>query len=322
MASTGIGERLRSARQALGLSLEEIENVTHIRRSYLEALEREAFELLPGPAYTRGFLRAYAACLGLPPEDVLDRYPSTTPGSVPQRESPVEVRITPALRMSPVRRAVIGVGLLAALGVVFVGIVLYIQVREFAQTAPQGSSGGGAPLPSPTTPTTKPPAPATRPAPARPAPPRATSPAATPPPVRPAAPPTATPPPRPAAQPPATPPPATSPSAPASPPATGPAAAPRSTPQPAPSASQPVPLNVAIAAAGHTWIRAVADGTTVYEGFLNAGDKQTWQAKRSLTLRVGNAGAVTLSVNGKPLGSLGGPGQVYEHTFSSATPAP
>ena len=85
---------------------------------------------------------------------------------------------------------------------------------------------------------------------------------------------------------------------------------------------QPAPLNVAIAASGHTWIRAVADGTTVYEGFLNAGDKQTWQAKRSLTLRVGNAGAVTLSVNGKPAGSLGGPGQVYEHTFSSATPAP
>lgn len=143
MAPIGIGERLRSARQALGLSLEEIESITHIRRSYLDALEREAFESLPGPTYTRGFLRAYAACLGLPPQDLLDRYPAVTFGEVSHRESPVEVRITPAVRMSPARRAMMGVGLLVGLGVLFVGFVLYTQVREFALTAPQGTSGRG-----------------------------------------------------------------------------------------------------------------------------------------------------------------------------------
>jgi len=60
----------------------------------------------------------------------------------------------------------------------------------------------------------------------------------------------------------------------------------------------------------------------VYEGFLNAGDKQIWQAKRTLTLRVGNAAVVDIAVNGKPLGRLGGSGEVYEHTFSAGAPAP
>ena len=331
MASIGIGERLRSARQALGLSLEEIESVTHIRRVYLEALEREAFDALPGPAYTRGFLRAYAACLGLPPEDVLERYPAIAAGKLPHRGSPVEVRITPALRMSPVRRAVMGVGLLVGLGVVFVGVVLYIQVREFALTAPERPSlGSGAPPRSPA----KPPVKATPPAPAPPAatpggPPPHPS-VAAPPPSPPPAPapqtkPPATPPPPAGSPPPAKPgPPPGAPGTPAPAPAPGPAAPPQNAPKGAlPGSPQPpAPLNVAVAASGHTWMRTVADGATVFEGFLNAGDRQTWQAKRSLTVRVGNAGVVDITVNGKSIGSLGGSGQVYEHTFSSGAPSP
>jgi cytoskeleton protein RodZ len=349
MASIGIGERLRSARQALGLSLEEIESVTHIRRGYLEALEREAFDVLPGPAYIRGFLRAYAACLGLPPEDVLDRYPAITPGEVPHRESPVEVRITPALRMSPVRRAVMGVGLLVGLGVVFVGVVLYIQVREFVLTAPERpATAPGAPPQSPTKPPLKavPPAPvppAATPGGVPPHPPAAAPPAG---PRRPgaasgspsAAPPPVAPPPAPAPQvkPPATtpsptasPPPAKPGSppaaagAPGTPPASGPPAPPQKVPPGAlPGVPQPSALNVAVAASGHTWVRTVADGATVFEGFLNAGDRQTWQAKRSLTVRVGNAGVVDIAVNGKSVGPLGGSGQVYEHTFASGAPSP
>lgn len=70
-------------------------------------------------------------------------------------------------------------------------------------------------------------------------------------------------------------------------------------------------------ASGHSWVRTVADGTTVFEGFLNPGDKQMWQASKSLSVRVGNAGAVDISLNGRSLGKLGNPGQVYEHTFSA-----
>jgi cytoskeleton protein RodZ len=48
-----------------GLELTQIEADTCIRARYLRALEDERFELLPGTAYVRGFLRTYARYLGL-----------------------------------------------------------------------------------------------------------------------------------------------------------------------------------------------------------------------------------------------------------------
>jgi len=48
---------------------------------------------------------------------------------------------------------------------------------------------------------------------------------------------------------------------------------------------------------------------------MSAGDKQIWDATRQLTVRVGNASAIDISVNGRPMGRLGGPGDVVERTF-------
>jgi cytoskeleton protein RodZ len=321
MASTGIGERLRSARQALGLSLEEIENVTRIRRSFLVALEQETFDVLPGPAYVRGFLRTYAAYLGIPLEELLELYPTTSvgakAGTIVHRESPVEVRITPAIRLSPTRRVLVGVALLVGLGVVVLGVVLYGQIRQFAET-PASSQGPSKPMPRST-----PPAPpsaqvAPRAAPAKPspaAPPLVPKPSPAPviPPKPPAAPsPAAVPGPPPTPAKPVTPPTAVPP-APAKVPGPGPAP---------PSSPKAASLHVVVAASGHSWVRTVADGTTVFEGFLNPGDKQVWEAKRTLTVKVGNASAVDLTLNGKSLGRLGASGEVYEHTFAAGPPPP
>ena len=342
MAAVGIGERLRSARQALGLSLEEIESVTRIQRPYLAALEQEAFDTLPGPAYVRGFLRAYAAYLGIPPEELLELYPTMNARAAPPRESPVEVRITPATRLSPTRWMLVVVGVLLGLGVLLLGFILYGQVRQFAQTSPAPTLRPPAPragpatpsvAPAPAPPSTSPSPPVRPPAPgAPPVPPPAGSKPPVPPPPAGAAPSAPPAPKGPPATPPASPPPAGSPSpappAPKGPPATPPAAAPgapaapgKAAQAPAPAAP-PAPLHVTVAASGYTWVRTVADGTTVFEGFLNAGDKQVWQASRTLTVKVGNAGAVDISLNGRSLGRLGGPGQVYDHTFSAGAPTP
>ena len=66
-----LGELLRRAREAKGVSLEQAEGATRVRRQYLEALEAEDFGKLPGEIYVRGFLRNYARYLGLDPEEVL-----------------------------------------------------------------------------------------------------------------------------------------------------------------------------------------------------------------------------------------------------------
>lgn len=69
-----IGDNLRDARLRQGLDLAEIERRTKIRARLLAALEEEQFELIPGEAYAKGFLRTYAETLGLDSRPFLHEY--------------------------------------------------------------------------------------------------------------------------------------------------------------------------------------------------------------------------------------------------------
>jgi cytoskeletal protein RodZ len=71
-----LGDTLRDARQARGISLETAERETKIRAKYISALEDDNLAGLPGPVYARGFLRNYAAYLGLDPDDAIDMFDS------------------------------------------------------------------------------------------------------------------------------------------------------------------------------------------------------------------------------------------------------
>ncbi len=68
-----LGAILREQRDALGVSLAEVEEVTRIRQKYLAALEADEWHLLPGEVVGRGFLRNYALFLGLDPEELMER---------------------------------------------------------------------------------------------------------------------------------------------------------------------------------------------------------------------------------------------------------
>lgn len=69
-----IGSSLRQARQHRELELADVERETHIRAKYLGALEDDRFDVLPGQAYVRGFLRTYAEFLGLNGGLYVDEY--------------------------------------------------------------------------------------------------------------------------------------------------------------------------------------------------------------------------------------------------------
>jgi cytoskeleton protein RodZ len=69
-----IGEALRSAREGQGKSIQDAAAATHIRSSYLEALEAERFEDLGGHVYAKGFLRSYAGWLGIDPAPLVAEY--------------------------------------------------------------------------------------------------------------------------------------------------------------------------------------------------------------------------------------------------------
>ncbi|MGI8610794.1 MAG: helix-turn-helix domain-containing protein [Sphingomicrobium sp.] len=60
-----VGQRLRVAREAKGLSLEDVAAQTRIPRRHLESLENSDWERLPAPTYTTGFAKSYASAVGL-----------------------------------------------------------------------------------------------------------------------------------------------------------------------------------------------------------------------------------------------------------------
>lgn len=69
-----VGELLKKTRESKGLSLQQVEDETNMRWKYIEALEEGNYEVIPGSAYVRGFLRNYSAFLGLEPEEMLEQY--------------------------------------------------------------------------------------------------------------------------------------------------------------------------------------------------------------------------------------------------------
>src|ERR1700757_5262696 len=68
-----VGERLRTAREEKGLSLEDIAAQTRIPRRHLESLERGEWESLPAPTYTTGFAKSYASAVGLDRTEIGDQ---------------------------------------------------------------------------------------------------------------------------------------------------------------------------------------------------------------------------------------------------------
>ena len=68
------GSDLRTIREALQVSLEEIAEKTNVRIDTLRAIEQENAELLPPLVYLKGFLRAYGRCLELDERIILEAY--------------------------------------------------------------------------------------------------------------------------------------------------------------------------------------------------------------------------------------------------------
>lgn len=103
-AALSIGAILRERREAMGVTLAEVEVATRIRQKYLAALESDEWDLLPGEVVGRGFLRNYSTYLGLDPNEMIERrraiadeslaaiLADTSAGSTLPPERPVDYR--------------------------------------------------------------------------------------------------------------------------------------------------------------------------------------------------------------------------------------
>lgn len=74
LVSTEIGAYLKEAREALGLTLEQLQEMTKIQQSFIIAIEKGEFQKLPSPFYVRTYLRSYANCVKVEPHHILRQY--------------------------------------------------------------------------------------------------------------------------------------------------------------------------------------------------------------------------------------------------------
>ena len=103
-----------------------------------------------------------------------------------------------------------------------------------------------------------------------------------------------------------------------------PAPAETQTPAPAPPPQTPAapapegPLWFEIAARETTWVRVKAADETLFEGLLEPGERRRFVGLTLATMRVGNAGGLILTVNGRPYGPVGPPGGIRIVTLTPA----
>jgi cytoskeletal protein RodZ len=273
----GIGERLRNAREAKGLSLRAVADLTRIRAIYLQALEEERFDQLPGAVYARGFLRTYADALGLDADRLLDAYPGALEPPPPAHiGTAAEIPIQPAAPRSRLRIIATYVAVVLGAGLLAIGVIGYLQLRQFNEPVPPEA------VAPPESPHVKTPAAVPVPPAAAPAPPQGES------------------------------------AGPGATPAEPPVAAPEPPPPPQPERPQPAIVDgvgLEVRAQGTSWLRVTADGTRVFQGLMHEGEARSWQARRRLTIRIGNAPAVQVAVNGRRVPAPPGK-RVWEQTFT------
>lgn len=125
-----VGEILHSARERKKLTVDQVEKSTKIRAKFIIALEQNQFDKLPGPTFARGFVKNYAAFLGLPTEEILAFYrrQANTDNILALPKQTVN-SISKAL-ITPQRFTVVSVGILL---VGFFGYLIFSYV-QFAGT--------------------------------------------------------------------------------------------------------------------------------------------------------------------------------------------
>ena len=118
MAKGTFGERLKRERELREVSFDEVSKATRIAPRFLEALENEQWDKLPGGVFGRGFVRSIARYLGLSEENLLSEYDLARGESANRALQKAEERIPSPPKWIP---AVAVLALLAVLAGLIVG---------------------------------------------------------------------------------------------------------------------------------------------------------------------------------------------------------
>ncbi len=280
MVLSGVGSALREERLRRQFTLEHVSNVTRISARYLEAIENDRPQDLPGTVYTRGFVRQYARFLDLPAEELLSSLPRVDiENAVLPVPPPKEFRPFWNPRWAPPAMGLsVATVILAAMGaawfyfdltptVVAAAKAAISAARNQQQARNQQPTAPAEPaaIPTPTLQTgTEPGAPAQ----VESGPGLA---AVTPATVTPAA----------------------------------------AIPEPtAPGNSPPGSVQVLLRANADAWVQVMADGKKAFTGMLHRNDSREISGQQLVRVMTGNAGGVEIWLNGRVLDPIGPVGQV------------
>jgi cytoskeletal protein RodZ len=279
------GQKLRQAREARNITLQEIAATTKIGTRALQALEWERFEQLPGGIFNKGFVRAYARCVGLDEEETVAAYMEAAKVAPP--ETDMQTLATQVEAARPKRgggpNAGTVVGVLAVLVALVLGGLWLREHRKESRESAEAQSRASASVMAP---------------------------AVTPPAASPVASPVT------GTDPNATVTSATNPTVDASQNTVGEKAA--SAPPPDAAAT---PVEVSITATSRAWISVLSDDKPAETLTLDPSDPEkssrSYKAKERVRLTLGNPTGVTVTYNGKPAGTLGKAGQRAVVTFTA-----
>jgi cytoskeleton protein RodZ len=311
MTKAGFGEHLKREREMRGVSLDEICTATRIATRFLEAMENEEWERLPGGVFNRGFVRAVARYLGLDEDGLVGEYilsmseRSGTPTTAWTNQQPQQLAghwpANPEVNW-PLRIGLLllAVPLLAGTGWLswrwYTAQHAQTAARRAAAASPAAEAGGstepnGSGALSGTTSGTTPgttPGLASGPTPKSSGTSAASAPSA-----------------------------ATSANGGANSAANNPTNNPTNTPTKSGSnapASAAAPaaitgLQLKIQADKGTNVTVAADGKQVFRAIIPAGQSRTFSARNRLEIRAQDAGAVLLELNGQTIAPIGRPGR-------------
>src|ERR1017187_2758872 len=297
---TLVGETLRRERLKRNLDLEEISQELKISTRFLQAIENDQYDKLPGGIFAKSFVRQYARLLGLDEEAIAGEVQQAL-GSAPEVPqfagkakaagfAPIQVPKVEEWQTVGYKRfrwsGWLSAVVLVAVMLVCSAVYAWMQRPKSPVTAQTNSpmqSGAQSGARS---------APASAPVAAQPSPSTSAN-APPPPPVEPAATPAQVVEQRPAEL--------------------KPAPAVARVPPPNPAAT----VHVEITADEAAWVLARSDGKYAFSASMDAHTTRTVEGVKDVTLRLGNAGGMTISLNGKPIGPAGPKGQVRTIQFTS-----
>jgi cytoskeletal protein RodZ len=278
VAAFGVGAVLRQERLRQDLSLSDIAGQTRISERYLEAIEQENFESLPGVLFARNFVRQYASALKIDPEPMLAELPKVDIANAPLPDPPARVRRSKwdSRWTSPLASATWSV---LALGAAFAAWVHFNHPawsRYYLSQTVSASAAVDQVKPEQVTP---PPSRKVQETPPTPATPRVEN--------------ASVPDPEGAATQPVK-----------------PAEASLAKTE-APTQESPArPIQIVLTAHEPAWVEVVADGKTTFSGTLQPNDSRAIAADAQVKLVTGNAGGIGISLNGRTLEPIGPSGQV------------